>query len=241
MKLTELVSKESVSRELTDHRRLASIASGGAGIEPVYAAFLRLILTNDLRGTVLDFGAGVGILTERIWRLGRFTTLTGADLMTRPAGMPADVRWNSCDLNESTPFSSAAFDVILAPEIIEHLENPRAVARECFRLLRPGGTLALSTPNNESWRALIALVFRGHFVSFGDASYPAHITALLRRDIARILHEAGFTPPRFSFTDRGSLPMFTGITWQALSAGILRGLRYSDNLLAVAAKPLRTS
>jgi 2-polyprenyl-3-methyl-5-hydroxy-6-metoxy-1,4-benzoquinol methylase len=151
--------------------------------------------------------------------------------------MPRDVHWVSCDLNESTPLSAAAFDVILAPEIIEHLENPRAVVRDWFRLLKPGGTLALSTPNNESWRALIALVFRGHFVSFGDASYPAHITALLRRDIARILQEAGFSPPRFSFTDHGGVPKLPSVTWQALSAGILRGLRYSDNLLAVAVKP----
>lgn len=230
-----------MSRELADHRRLASIASGGTSDEPVYAAFLRLILANDLRGTVLDFGSGAGILTERIWRLGRFTSITGADLMTRPAGMPQDVCWVSCDLNESTPLSGAAFDVILAPEIIEHLENPRAVAREWFRILKPGGTLALSTPNNESWRALIALVFRGHFVFFGDASYPAHITALLRRDIARILQEAGFTPPRFSFTDHGGLPRLPGITWQTVSAGILRGLRYSDNLLAVVAKPQSSS
>jgi 2-polyprenyl-3-methyl-5-hydroxy-6-metoxy-1,4-benzoquinol methylase len=230
-----------VSRKLADHRRLASVASGGTSDEPVYAAFLGMVLTNDLGGTVLDFGAGAGILTERIYALRRFTSVTGADLMTRPAGMPSDVQWVSCDLNESTPLSAAAFDVILAPEIIEHLENPRALAREWFRMLKPGGSLALSTPNNESWRALIALLFRGHFVSFGDANYPAHITPLLRKDIARILEEAGFSTPRFSFTNHGGVPKMPRISWQALSGGILRGLRYSDNLLAVAAKPLRSA
>src|SRR6266852_2653263 len=134
-------------KDLTDHRRLASIASGGTSDEPVYAAFLRLILTYDLGGAVLDYGAGAGVLTERLLSLGRFTSITGVDLMTRPTGMPQDVNWVSCDINE-------------------HLENPRAVIREWFRLLKSGGTLALSTPNNESWRALIALIFRGHFVSF---------------------------------------------------------------------------
>ncbi len=228
-------------KDLTDHRRLASIASGGTSDEPVYAAFLRLILTYDLGGAVLDYGAGAGVLTERLWSLGRFTSITGVDLMTRPTGMPQDVNWVSCDLNEPTPLSTAAYDVIVAPEIIEHLENPRAVIREWFRLLKCGGTLALSTPNNESWRALIALIFRGHFVSFGDANYPAHITALLRRDIARMLQEAGFAPPRFSFTDHGGFPKLPSLTWQTLSAGVLRGLRYSDNLLAVAAKPQGSS
>jgi 2-polyprenyl-3-methyl-5-hydroxy-6-metoxy-1,4-benzoquinol methylase len=227
-----------VSTELADHRRLASLASGGTSDEPVYAAFLRTVLANDLGGTVLDFGAGTGILTERIYAQRRFSSVTAVDLMTRPVGMPPDVLWVSCDLNESTPLSAAAFDVILAAEIIEHLENPRAVAREWFRMLKAGGTLALSTPNNESWRALIALVFRGHFVSFGDANYPAHITPLVRRDIARILLEAGFTAPRFSFTDHGGVPKAPRITWQDVSGGLLRGLRYSDNLLAVAVKPL---
>jgi 2-polyprenyl-3-methyl-5-hydroxy-6-metoxy-1,4-benzoquinol methylase len=126
------------------------------------------------------------------------------------------------------------FDVIVSAEVIEHLENPRAVAREWFRLLRPGGTLIFSTPNNESWRSLFALLLQGHFVAFSDSCYPAHITALLRKDMERILTEVGFSVPTFVFSNVGGIPKFPTLHWQTVSAGLLKGVRYSDNVLAIA-------
>jgi 2-polyprenyl-3-methyl-5-hydroxy-6-metoxy-1,4-benzoquinol methylase len=156
--------------------------------------------------------------------------------MPRPEGLANIVLWRRLDLNGPTDFEDGCFDVITAIEVIEHLENPRAVAREWYRLLRRGGLVLLSTPNNESWRSFLSLVFRGHFTAFRDGSYPAHITALLRQDIVRVLTEAGFGCPRFEFSDRGVLPKLTRLTWQGVSAGLLRGARFSDNLLAVARK-----
>jgi 2-polyprenyl-3-methyl-5-hydroxy-6-metoxy-1,4-benzoquinol methylase len=111
------------------------------------------------------------------------------------------------------------------------------VVREWFRLLKPGGWLLFSTPNNESVRSLLALVCRGHYSAFGETSYPAHITALLRKDLERITREAGFEMIQFHFTDHGILPKAKRLTWQVLSAALLRGLRFSDNLLAVCRKP----
>ncbi|MEQ1472823.1 MAG: hypothetical protein ABLQ96_03320, partial [Candidatus Acidiferrum sp.] len=100
--------------------------------------------------------------------------------------------------------------------------------------LKPGGRLILSTPNNESIRSLIALILRGHFVAFQDSCYPAHITALLRRDLSRILSEAGFSNVRFHFTDYGGLPKLPAVTWQQISFGLLKGCPFSDNLIATA-------
>lgn len=130
--------------------------------------------------------------------------------------------------------------MIVAAEVVEHLENPRSVAREWFRLLRPGGLAVLSTPNNESWRSVVSFVFRGSFVAFNDASYPAHITALVRSDLRRLLVEAGFDEPAFHFTDHGLVPRLTGLTWQRLSGTRLRGIRYSDNIICSASKPTRS-
>src|SRR6185436_10203017 len=101
------------------------------------------------------------------------------------------------------------------------------------RLLRPRGILLLSTPNQESLRAIAALVTRGHFVDFLDGSYPAHITALVRRDFARIAAETGFEPPHFLYTDVGGVPRWPAMKWQRLSGGLIRGRRFSDNVLVV--------
>lgn len=223
--------------ELLARRLAAAAAAGGGSCEPIYSVVERELARLDLGGHVLDFGAGSGVLTRRLLASGRFRTVTAADLLPPADSLPG-LRWLSLDLNEPLAcLAPGSFEVLVAVEIIEHLENPRAVAREWFQLLRPGGTLLLTTPNNESWRSLIALVLRGHYVAFGDPCYPAHITALLRKDLTRILHEAGFAPPEFSFTDQGSVPGFPRLGWQSLSAGLLRGLRFSDNLLATARKP----
>ena len=149
----------------------------------------------------------------------------------------AAVEWIEQDLNDPMRGHDAAFDVVIAAEVIEHLENPRFTMREIFRLLRPGGTALITTPNNESWRSLIALILRGHYVAFGDTSYPAHITALLRKDLTRIFQEAGFPAPMFHFTNDGGIPGEPALTWQRISFGLLRGLPFSDNILAEAKKP----
>ena len=156
--------------------------------------------------------------------------------MERPEELDESINWAVCDLNDSLDLPNKSFDTIVSSEVIEHLENPRAVAREWFRLLRSDGTLILSTPNNESWRSILALLAQGHFVAFSDSCYPAHITALLRKDIERILKEAGFVSTEFIFTDIGKIPKIPQCNYQAFSFGMLKGLRYSDNVIVVAKK-----
>ncbi len=222
--------------DLANRRILASQASGGSSGNAIYEAVLRVVNEFQLRGDLLDFGSGTGFLTRELKRTKRFATIAAADLMPRPASLDKNIAWIAADLNEPLPYDGASFDVIVSAEVIEHLENPRFVAREMFRLLRPGGALLLTTPNNESWRSLFSLLVRGHHVAFGDASYPAHITPLLRVDLQRILTEAGFAPPIFRYTNEGGLPGYPTINWQRISGGLLAGVRFSDNLLAFSRK-----
>lgn len=226
-----------MNQALETQRQLAASTSGGISSDPVYAAFERVLIQLDLKGDILDFGAGTGNLTRRLQALGRFKSISAIDIIQHSPQVDDSIKFLSGDLNYPTDIPAQTFDIIVSAEVIEHLENPRAVAREWFRLLRPGGTLIFSTPNNESWRSLLALVLQGHFVLFGDSSYPAHITPLLRRDVERILKEAGFSAPKFIFTDNGGIPKFPSLHWQTISAGLLKGLRYSDNFLAITQKP----
>jgi 2-polyprenyl-3-methyl-5-hydroxy-6-metoxy-1,4-benzoquinol methylase len=207
---------------LEEQRLHAAEASGWISSEVIYDRILQVIGDYDLRGCALDYGAGIGNFTRKLWTSGRFEQIDGADILPRPENLPSTITWHRLDLNNANPIPAASFDVVIAAEVIEHLENPRQVAREWFQILKPGGTLVLSTPNNESIRSLMALLVRGHYVAFLDSCYPAHITALLRKDLERILSEAGFSDICFHFTDHGGLPKLPAVSWQQFLWGCSR-------------------
>ncbi|SRR5579862_520268 len=222
--------------DLHARRTAAAATTLGISNDAIHEAVLRAIPRLPAPGDLLDFGAGSGGLLRRVDGSQPFRSLCGVDIMPRPAGLPEYIAWTAGDLNEPAPYPGESFDIIVSSEVIEHLENPRATLREWARLLRRGGFAVFSTPNNESVRSLLRLCFLGHFAAFGDLSYPAHITALLRKDIERACAEAGFEMRGFTFSHLGGLPFSRRITWQNLSFGLLGGLRFSDNIVAAARK-----
>jgi 2-polyprenyl-3-methyl-5-hydroxy-6-metoxy-1,4-benzoquinol methylase len=87
------------------------------------------------------------------------------------------------------------FDAVIAIEIIEHLENPFRFARECAKLLKPGGLLFLTTPNVEAAFSRLIFLFTGRPNSFAayETVRPAHITPIFKWKLDMLLSEAGFT------------------------------------------------
>lgn len=217
---------------LREWRKKASDLSIGYSSQWIHACFLERL--RGLSGDLLDFGAGNGLLTEEVWRTGQFQSVSAVDLMPRPDSLRKDIAWFQADLNEPLPELRDRFDVVISSEVIEHLENPRLTARTWRNVLRPGGTLICSTPNNESLRSMLALLTRRHFLEFGTTGYPAHLTALLALDLERILSEAGFTHLQFHYSGQGYLPRLTRWTWQGLSAGLLTGRWFSDTVIVTA-------
>lgn len=223
--------------ELTRRRLDAALTTRGVSSQPILQLAIRLLVERCPPGaSLLDFGAGGGALLEQLAERGIFGQLAGVDIQPRPAGLPESVAWHQADLNNEFNLG-VSVDAVLCTEVIEHLENPRAALRTIARLLKPGGWLVLTTPNQHSWRAILSLVMVGHFVYFTDGSYPAHITALTRIDLGRIAREAGLGEVAFAYTGEGRLPKVPRLTWQHLSAGLLRGQRFSDNIAMVARKP----
>ena len=217
--------------ETRSWRENSALASKGYASATVHNTVLEVLRSVQPDGSLLDFGAGVGTFAKELLRTFNLTKLVGADLLPRPDELPESIEWIQSDLNDSLLLPDASFDVITAVEVIEHLENPRAVFRELQRLLRPDGILVLSTPNQESLRSYVTLMLNGHFASFRSQNYPAHITALLREDFVRISRETGFESPNFRYTNLGRIPMMTRYSWQQVSWGKLKGRLFSDNLV----------
>jgi len=62
---------------------------------------------------------------------------------------------------EALPFPDAVFDLVMAMDIIEHVDDDEPVFRELARVLRPGGMLVMSSPlHPDSWTSFDDVV--GH-------------------------------------------------------------------------------
>lgn len=219
---------------LVDQQSYAVEQSLGASSSEIYDQAIHILKGNSINsGMLLDVGAGVGHFISALKKETHFS-LSAVDLMH--TNMP-DVRWYVQDLNRNLQFKNETFNVVSCLEVVEHLENPRKLIRDIFRVLEPGGYAVLSTPNNESWRSIMSFVFRDHFVAFTDSSYPAHITAVNQLDLLRMFDEAGFMNIQCFYTNKGVLPKWTSLSWQKVSFGLLNGKRYSDNILFLAQKP----
>ncbi len=154
--------------------------------------------------TVVDVGCGGGALWPYI--ADRFNQYIGVDIEQYP-GFPETGQFVPCNLETyQIPLPSASTDVVVAVETIEHLENPRAFFRELKRLLKPGGWLLVTTPNQLSFLSKLTLCLKNQFNAFQDASYPAHITALLEIDLCRIAMEVGLLDIFVRYSACGRIP-----------------------------------
>ena len=220
---------------LDEFRRNASLHSGGTSRLEIKHLILSILKTYNKGLSLLDFGAGKGGLLSMLYELGWFSSLTGLDLYERPTMLDNSIGWHQQDLNDPV-IGLASYDVVICSEVIEHLENPRQTFRSLNQLTKSGGTVILSMPNNESLRSYLRLIVAGHYAGFSEASYPAHITALLRKDLERMCGESNFSPPSFCYTNSGLIPYLTSYRWQDISFGVLKGRLFSDNICMMVAK-----
>jgi len=91
---------------------------------------------------------------------------------------------------ERLPFADRSFDGLIHSEVIEHLPDDPAILAECHRVLRPGGTLVLGTP--DYGRVLWSVLEWVHSRVLPGGYAHEHITRFTRRTLADRLARVGF-------------------------------------------------
>lgn len=156
---TELVPQE--MRQLFYKRRYKQDAPGWDDSMVLLTNFVRERVKEG--STVLDFGCGRGNFVIDELR-DRFSKTIGFDVAQE------SVEGNtSCDeivIGSATPlpFADRRVDAVVSLWVFEHVEDPGAVMKEIYRVLKPGGFFAFVTPNRTS-----LLITLRRFISDGIA------------------------------------------------------------------------
>lgn len=120
-----------------------------------------------------------------------------------------------CDVEkEITPFEDATFDVVIFNEIFEHLRiNPIFTLQEVHRVLKPQGTLLLSTPNLRSLIGIRNFLFKNlgyscsadpyvEYQKLEKLGHMGHVREYTVREVSDFLGRIGFLVQKVIFRGR---------------------------------------
>lgn len=134
---------------------------------------------------LLDIGCFDGAFIDAV--AARVSSAVGIDPLAEP-GERGNITIHRGTIPGDVRLESASFDCVTMLATLEHLDDPRALSAECFRLLKPGGRLVVTVPH-----ALVDYVV--HALVWVGASDPADLEGHHGFDVNTTEHlfaQAGF-------------------------------------------------
>jgi glycosyltransferase involved in cell wall biosynthesis/2-polyprenyl-3-methyl-5-hydroxy-6-metoxy-1,4-benzoquinol methylase len=160
--------------------------------------------------SVLDVGCG-DASNYQAWLVKQVASLTAIDISktgienARRMGINGIVH----DFSERFPFADSTFDGETCIEVLEHLYDPKFAVQEMYRVLKPGGLLVTSVPNNGYFRERLKALTRAEMstsiTDFENEWKGAHIRFYSMRSFTRMLQVAGFDIERVGSNQDASI------------------------------------
>ena len=129
--------------------------------QEIWGETIRQYLIHPVRW--LDAGCGWHLLGKdldplenELVSLGRF--VVGVDSDFRHLRKHANISRRICASLDSLPFSDASFDLVTCNMVVEHLPAPFTPFQEMSRILAPGGTLLVHTPNTRNYLVFVNIL-----------------------------------------------------------------------------------
>lgn len=184
-------------------------------------------------GRLLDVGCGPGAVVLAAQQAG--WDAEGCDIsraFVEHARTTTGVRARTGTL-ESIRYADQSFDAVTLVEVIEHLYEPARTARELARIVRPGGLLYVSTPNEESiyqtlGNAYYRLRRRDWVVNLSPTFDLFHLQGFSPRSLRYLLEHSHFTIEEivvYPGTSPLPLPRQSGL-WGAVEQLGVRSVEY---------------
>jgi SAM-dependent methyltransferase len=138
----------------------------------------------------LDLGCGDGRLSAELRALKLFAADVSPIALERARGrLGPDVQFVELEPDSPLPLEDTQFDLVLCAETLEHVRDVQLILSEIRRVLRPGGTLAVTTPAHSRLTGL-RILMRGFDNGFDPLS--PHLRFFTKRSLTRLLGELGY-------------------------------------------------
>ena len=145
------------------------------------------ITTSWARGAdrVLDIGCGSSVIIQSLNHAIGMDVSMGKLRFVSRTGTPL-ARGSAFAL----PFKDSSFDCVISSQVIEHIIYDESLFSEMWRVLTPGGTLIIGTPDyaTRGWRIIEPIY--GHLIPGGYRD--EHITHYTQESLSQILAQHGF-------------------------------------------------
>lgn len=123
---------------------------------------------------VVDIGCGIGDLLGEMRKRQPTVDIYGLDFSVKAVegarmAIP-DGKFRQFVIEQTLPYESAAFDVVLCTDVLEHLEYPKRIVAELVRICRPGGLVAIVVPDGDVDQ------FFGHYWFWNEQSLTVFLS-----------------------------------------------------------------
>ena len=192
---------------------------------------------------LLEIGSGLGHLVGQLE--GTFATVAAdvnhwALVQSKPVAPRTPLNVASA---EELPFADGTFGAIIIKHVVEHLPQPEKAVAELGRIMAPGGTLILATPNLDS----LLKPWKGKtWIGYQDPTHialkpPAEWLALIRGAgfrVRRVFADGFWDVPYISVVPKMLQKLIFGAPggFQAVSGLVFLPMRWGESIMVIAKK-----
>jgi len=143
-------------------------------------------------GRVLDLGCASGALGAALRARGAYVVGVENDPEYAARARERLDQVVEADLEALDPVPLGRFDVLVAGDVLEHLQDPWTVLRRFAGIVEPDGTVVVSLPNVRHWETIFAIAVQGRFPRRNEGVFDrTHLRWFTLHDAWSLVEQAG--------------------------------------------------